>query len=68
MNKPIPTPYFEIQSDFKGESIWVLKSPRGDEIARSGESYKMRAKCTKAVNIAKEMMGIATEIRNCDTV
>ena len=55
-------PYFEIQKDFKDEYVWVLKSPRGDELARSGESFKMRPKCTKAITMAKEMMANASMI------
>lgn len=63
MNKPIPTPHFSIDKDFKGDWIWILKSPRGDEIARSGEAFKMRAKCTKSIPVAKEMMAAAITIQ-----
>lgn len=63
-NKPIPKPYFEVRKDFKDEYVWVLRSARGDELAVSPESFKMRPKCTKAITMAKETMASAVEVRN----
>jgi uncharacterized protein YegP (UPF0339 family) len=44
---------FEIYKDRKEEFRWRLKASNGNIIATSGEGYKAKADCTKAIESIK---------------
>lgn len=45
---------FEVYEDTKGEHRWRLKSANGQVIASSGQGYKAKADCRRAIEIIRE--------------
>jgi uncharacterized protein YegP (UPF0339 family) len=55
-------PYFSVERDFKGDWKWYLRDSSDIIVAESEKAYKMLAKCTASISIAKETMKAAGRI------
>lgn len=44
---------FELYKDAKGEYRWRLKAANGEIVATSGEGYKNKSDCEKAIKLVQ---------------